>query len=183
MRFVTSDWHLRHKNIHKYEPSRGDNFEFEQRIITRTRELVTPADELWFLGDLSFGSSKETEELLGDTFRRCKSYMVEGNHDSSKTKAHFKRLGFKEIFPLWAKVDDMLLTHYPLVTIDVRYPERAAALREVFDREKCRINVHGHTHSKRSPDPRCVNVSVEVTDYRPVDLDTIKLITPQIIPA
>lgn len=175
-RWVTSDWHLFHKNIRKYEPTRPENF--EQVIIERTREVIRPGDQLWFLGDLSFGSSPKTEALLGDLFQICDTFMVMGNHDAGRTNAFFARLGFKEVFKLWTKVDDKILTHYPMRMIDDRYPERAKEICDAFEREKCTMVVHGHTHSKHSSDPRCVNVSVEVTDFRPVDLDKLTLSHP-----
>lgn len=175
-RWASSDWHFGHAKIRQYEPTRPENFELV--ILERVREVVRPGDQFWFLGDLSFGRSKDTEALLGDIFRICDSFLVWGNHDEGRTHAFFARLGFKETFPLWAKVGTKLLTHYPLTTIDARYPEQAASIREVFTREMCEINVHGHTHSKHSPDPRCVNVSVEARDYRPVDLDAIVLAPP-----
>lgn len=175
-KWVTSDWHLFHKKIRQYEPSRPE--EFERVIIKRTREIVRTYDQLWFLGDLSFGRSRATEEMLGDLFKVCDSFLVMGNHDSGRTKSFFSRVGFKEVFPLYAVVGNKMLTHYPLRTIDPRYPEQAAEIRDAFEREKCEINVHGHTHGRHSADHRCVNISVEARDFRPVNLDKIVLAPP-----
>ncbi len=35
------------------------------------------------------------------------------------------------------------------------------------------FNVHGHIHQNKMEDPHYINVSVEVRDYTPVNMDTI----------
>jgi calcineurin-like phosphoesterase family protein len=175
-RWVSSDWHLFHKNIRKFEPCRPENF--EQVLIENARAVLRPGDEFWFLGDMSFGSQTKTEEIIGDLLSKVDAFLIEGNHDSSRTKAHFARLGFKEVFPLSVVLGNKLLSHYPLSMVDERYHDRAEKLKEVFERENCAIHVHGHTHGKHSSHPKCVNVSCEVTGLRPVDLDTITLAPP-----
>ena len=167
-RWASSDWHLFHANIRKYEPIRPEGF--EDLILRNVRETLRPGDEFWFLGDLAFGGSAKSIEFLGDVFRLCASFMVRGNHDKDRTDNWFKRLGFKDVFPLYMVVDDMMLTHFPMRAVDARYPDEMAMINKVFMERGCRVNVHGHTHSRRSADPRCVNVSVEVADFRPVDL-------------
>ena len=186
-RWVSSDWHLMHKKIGQHLDKDGvlqPGFEpirllgYEQVLIENARAVLRPGDEFWYLGDLSFGSSPKTEEMLGDLFRIVDSFLVEGNHDRSRTKAHFKRLGFREVFPLYKVLGDKLLSHYPLRRHDDRYQDRVDKVFEVFEKEGCAIHVHGHTHSKHSSHPQCVNVSCEVTGLKPVDLDKITLAPP-----
>lgn len=67
----------------------------------------------------------------------------------------------------------ILFSHYPPFYDDPydtkqEVLETKEVLRAVFDATKCDVCYHGHIHSKKSSDPRCINVSVEHTAFQPV---------------
>ena len=88
--FVTSDWHLGHKNILKYRPEFTSIKEHNDTIINNYLDIVTKRDVVYFLGDIAF--SKEglelVKELPGD------KRLILGNHDTE----HLHITDFIDIF-------------------------------------------------------------------------------------
>jgi len=173
--WVTSDFHLHHRRILEYEPSRPKNF--EQVLADNWNEVVRPEDVVYNLGDVMLCGGwrkKHAAEILREL--PGKKILVRGNHDRSYSDKFFMEdCGFIEIYPLCVIVGDLLLSHYPMIEDphhNYRYSEQCSQLYEVFKAQGCRLNIHGHLHSKESPDPRCRNVSVEKTGFRPVLLES-----------
>ena len=57
-------------------------------------------------------------------------------------------------------ISPLIFTHYPMENVPMPW-----------------INVHGHIHNNpygRDESPQNINVSVEVIDYKPIHLDTVK---------
>jgi len=80
--FFTSDTHAYHKNILKFCPTtrHGDNAEeMVELLVQAHNSTVGPDDEVWNLGDVSFGNDKQTLAFL----RRLngKHRLILGNHD------------------------------------------------------------------------------------------------------
>lgn len=130
----------------------------DRELAFRWNAVVAPEDRVYHLGDVAF--SKTIPPLNG------RIILLGGNHDD--------RLGFRhyaDALP-W-RLDDIrgsvavggcVLTHIPV------HPSQL---------ERFAANIHGHLHEKvvldddMRPDKRYVNVSVEQTDYTPVDLSAI----------
>lgn len=170
--WATSDWHLGHKNIVKYEPSRAENFaEVIQANIFNT---ISPGDRVYFLGDLCFGNTKPYYDLIVSLTSICDWYFIRGNHDKSLRVGTIKNLGFVDVADnciLESKqYGKSLLSHYPISNHDPRYVDRVAMLYEKFLAEKCTSNIHGHTHSYSFPNKLFVNVSVEVCGFNVKDI-------------
>ena len=113
--FFTADLHFEHRNILRHQPNRpGDDIEaMGEAIIERWNATVTRRDEVWVLGDFSFG----TPEQKARAFRRLNGskHLVVGNHDSSSTT----RLDWASVNELQAwklKPHRAVLCHYPLLT-------------------------------------------------------------------
>lgn len=153
--WIISDTHFGHDNIVKYcgRPERH-----EELMRNAWHEKVRPLDTIVHLGDLTLA----TPRYLGN--HRLKSlpgrkYLLKGNHDRCSRKAYAEQ-GFtfmKKSFALPYKGWTIVFTHRPDVEgLLIGAPKR--------------INVHGHIHEKLIDDPRFINVSVEQTDYSPVQI-------------
>jgi calcineurin-like phosphoesterase family protein len=169
--YGSADWHLAHRHITTYEPSRPENY--EELLVENHRRILTP-DSIWFfVGDMSFGK-KDDREKHAEWIRSIpgRKFAVQGNHDK---QSFLRKCGFEEVYPLLHIIEDethgkILLSHYPMIDTGDHHPNRGAEIKKVFDREHCTWNIHGHTHSKRASDPRCLCVSVEQTGLCPVRL-------------
>ena len=147
--YVTSDQHFDHRNANRLcERPFSSLEEMNEVLLSRWNETVGPQDIVYHLGDLALGQKPWLwlEKLHGQII------IIRGNHDR-KWYARDKSLTLS-----YAGID-LLLIHRPW---------------EAADWEGWIL--HGHSHQKRpfiDPENRRVNVSVEMTDYRPVLLDTI----------
>ena len=82
--FITSDLHFNHNKDFIYG-SRGfsSTREHDEVIIERWNSIVTPKDEIWFLGDIGMGTDikylkQQVSRLNGFI------YWLEGNHDTDR---------------------------------------------------------------------------------------------------
>ncbi|MFH1200654.1 MAG: 2'-5' RNA ligase family protein [Candidatus Micrarchaeota archaeon] len=153
--FVASDLHLSHENIIKYccRPF-SDSAEMDGVLIRNWNYCVKPSDKVYFLGDLSFGRNSRPPEyylsqLNGDLT------LIQGNHDlkieSSVASANVSYKGL-----------DFLLVHDP----------------KDKPKEWNGWTIHGHTHNNElreypfiNGEKKTINVSADVTGFKPVDLD------------
>lgn len=146
----------------------------DEQIIRLHNERVQPGDRWVCLGDFT----------MSDTPSRLEKYMsrlngqaeiVLGNHDLCKTEHYLK--WFKKVHAMLT-LDGILFTHIPVAPWSLNY--------------KIRANVHGHIHlsaplSYRAADPfesgtskkkLYLNISMERTNYCPIDIARInKLIS------
>ena len=80
MKFFISDPHFFHANSipHNNRPFSSVE-EMNETIVANTNRVVSNKDELFFLGDISFGNHEETYKILR-RINGCKSVVL-GNHD------------------------------------------------------------------------------------------------------
>jgi len=155
--FVASDLHLGHENIIKYcrRPFSSAN-EMDRVLINNWNRVVNGDEETLFLGDLRYGpEAAPPGEYLGKLAGRIT--FVKGNHDEDipgQVSSMKKRFGGL----------DFLFIHDPALTP----PEHQGWI------------IHGHAHNNNIREfpfidfiHRRVNVSIEMTGYRPVSLSTI----------
>ena len=157
--WVTSDSHFCHKNISVYQ-NRPPNVD---ELMVERWNAVVPADgTVLHLGDLHLGK-KEDIPRFTDRLNGKRKLLVRGNHDRTGPKGRewYAELGFTVMDgPLtWAYGDWMVtFSHVPDLRF-IQYPRH--------------LNVHGHVHRASKSDQRFVNVSVEVTNYKPVEISTL----------
>ena len=158
--FVTSDPHLGHENIIKYcnRPFK-DVDEMDKTIIRNWNGMVTDEDTVYCLGDLAFGKGSKEKLKLYLPILKGRIILILGNHDH-ETVAWYKRYGIEEVHggEYWKYKPYVLLSHRPYPT---KHPY---------------INIHGHIHNNPQyiePKSVYVNVSMEVTNYTPIDLDEL----------
>ncbi|KZR57888.1 metallophosphoesterase [Pseudobacillus badius] len=163
--FVTADTHFNHSNIIVYENRPfADKDEMNETLIRLWNETVAPEDTVYHLGDVIFGGNKVLESILP----RLNGYKIlrKGNHDY-----HFKSNKwikyFDEVYEDDILLDDLCLSHYPL---DEETYKKLAYIGLI------KGNVHGHVHSQNShlDQSKYKCVSVELTDYRPINFEIVK---------
>lgn len=150
--FVISDTHFNHENIISYT---GRPFktidEMNREIIKKWNNKVGKEDLVIHLGDFALGSKEEIKELknkLNGTI-----LLIRGNHDH---QSKINEAGFI-IIEDCIIIEDKIFSHYPLPKEEI--PNGL-------------INVHGHIHGKESLGG--INVSVEKTNYEPLELEELE---------
>ena len=143
--YIGSDFHLGHKNIHKFRhPSNGFDLTFENEqhhrdwLLTMVDMEISKRDTLLLLGDICFdeGSLEALHKIT------CRKVLVKGNHCVVKS-------------PLYNKVFDQIhgLTRYKHVWLS-HAPVHPMELRG-------NPNFHGHVHNETIDDRRYQNCCVE----------------------
>ncbi len=157
--FFISDTHFDHKNIIKYAHRPFSNIKEMNRTIKKNwNSIVGEKDTVYFLGDWSFG--KKARYWM----RRLNGYIfpIRGSHDKDELSSKFL-----ESELLLANGYTFLLTHNP-------------GDKETIETNKGRYDwlIHGHVHNNKmdrypfiNGEQKTINVSVELTNYRPVSLD------------
>lgn len=141
MNYYIADTHFGHLNGMIYDSNNGGRqfSSIEERdaiLIQNINKVVTPQDNLYFLGDVSWHKPKETEELLSQI--NCKNlFLVRGNHDKwikdSKCKKYFAgTYDIKEINDNGRKV---FMCHYPVMMWKGQH--------------KGAYHLYGHVHNTR----------------------------------
>ena len=158
--YLIADTHFNHSNIIKYCNRPFSNIEeMNSIIIDNWNRVVDKGDIVYHLGDFLLGDDIESflKGLNG------KIYLIRGNHDG-KSIEFYNNIGL-EVVPTKTKLDEykIILSHRPLENSQI--PDGY-------------INIHGHIHNAKldssfdSKKHKCV--SVEVINYRPVEIDNVK---------
>lgn len=109
--WVSSDYHLNHKNIIKYCNRPFDSVDRMNKVIIRNHNRVVKNDDTWiFLGDFALTSANKTEQFL----KKLNGYkiIVTGNHDKSPER--MKELGFNEAYKSMYIYEGKILSHVPV---------------------------------------------------------------------
>ena len=130
----TSDQHFFHKNICKFEPKSrpyGSVFEMNSSLITAWNTQVTKDEEVFFLGDFSFGSKHDTIQLAQQLNGR--KHLIMGNHDKHSRNMYLE---------CFASVQDYVVIHLAKgVRIQMAHkPERIVPGTDMW-------GICGHVHS------------------------------------
>lgn len=174
--FFTADLHFGHANIIKYSNRQfADVAEMNEEIIRRWNEKVSPEDETYILGDISFMPTFETKILI----RRLngKKYLIVGNHDKKLIRDTELRSLFVWIKDYATAVFEkryFVLFHYPIFSWDQMSHQS--------------IHLYGHVHNGeehkelllRSCRSNSLNVGLDVNNYEPIEInEIIKKIFPE----
>lgn len=175
-RWFVSDWHLWDENIIKYASRPFDNAnQMNEALLDYHNQFVKTPDHFYMLGDATMwrGGRDEREKFIGFV-RRFNGHgrIFLGNHDHWPASV-YTQAGFEKIHATWCDQEGLIYSHIPLHPSELAFGVIA--------------NVHGHIHSNPSPKPAVavdskgvvyvkpyINVSVEVTNYRPIHLDELK---------
>lgn len=192
MRYYIADLHFFHEAMNKSMDCRGFATveEMNEVMIEKWNARVRKKDEVVIIGDLSFGSAQETNELV----RRLegKLYLIKGNHDRFVWSKELDGSLFQWIKPYEELSDNrrkVILCHYPIMCYNGQY-------RLDKDGRPGTYMLHGHihdTHDQRLLDRfqditrqtivtdaqgcertipcNMINCFCKYSDYRPLTLD------------
>ena len=164
--WVISDTHFGHSNIIKYcsRPFSSAK-EMDDHMIESWNSVVKDGDIVYHLGDVYFG--EEGRSVLVGNKLKGRKRLILGNHDNGKDQAlqsTFQKIVVWRMFPEFG----LLLSHVPLHSSSLeRYDEGALSGKL--------LNVHGHIHNKPSPSYDHQNVSVEMINYTPVNIEELRI--------
>lgn len=187
--FFTSDTHFEHKRVIGFQANRrhfrnpdlphvvDDRGEIShpdeiaamrEAMIENWNSVVCPGDEIWHLGDFSFGQNNQTEHILSrlNGVKR----LVLGNHDKKRFDGLGGARGFDSISS-YAEIEFgghvFCLMHYPILSWN-----RA---------EMGSIHLHGHLHDnmhdihcEHARRFRTMDVGIDAhPDFRPFSFDEV----------
>lgn len=159
--FISSDYHLGHKNVIKYDNRPFDSIdEMDEAIIKNHNNVVGPNDDFYFLGDFCFNRAKTEnylQRLNGNKFFIC------GNHDKRDTIKLYREYGtyLGGLQRLTLNDQDLILCHYSM---------------RVWDKShRGTIHLYGHSHGslEHTPWGKSMDVGIMLSDYSPYNLKTI----------
>lgn len=156
--FITSDLHLDHTNIIKYCKRPFLNTEdMNKTLVDNWNNIISNKDTVYFLGDLAYGrGSRNTDYWLKQL--NGKIIFIKGNHDkSNKIKLH-------ETYILEYGRYKFFLSHKP----------------EQVPKDWDGWAICGHHHNNKLEEypfidkkNKRINISTELTKFRPVDMDEL----------
>lgn len=163
--WFTSDMHVFHKNITKYSGRPYDSVEeMTEELIKNWNFRVKPKDEVWNLGDFSFGNHEQTKHLIARL--NGQHHFIFGNHDQIIEKNKDLQYMFRSIQHYKEiKIDGqkIVLCHFPLLTWNKAH--RGAWM------------LHGHCHGSvnyLNVGTTRIDVGVDNFNYRPVSFEEIR---------
>lgn len=154
--FLISDTHFNHTNIIKYcdRPFHSAH-EMNEALIYNWNSVVSENDIIYHLGDFGLGNDEQVKAITSRL--NGKKILILGNHDVRRGIERWKSLGFYEVYKKEFRVGKYILTHRPI------------------EISKDYINIFGHIHNKEPHESfnsnNHINVSVEVTNYYPIEFD------------
>lgn len=160
--WVAADHHFGHANILNFKRDDGSPLrdfatieEHDQTIIKRHNERVADQDRVYLLGDVCI--HRRNRSLLGQLKGRL--VLVKGNHDIFHLKDYIPF--FDDIRSYVVQKDNdgnkVILSHIPI------HPDSVG---------RFGTNIHGHLHYGSIDDERYVCVSLEHTDFAPIEIHT-----------
>ncbi len=116
MKYYISDLHFFHRNIYTLDYRDFETlFDMHDSMIKNWNEKVTDNDEVYIVGDLSFGNGSQTWEVLNKLNGTL--ILIEGNHDNF----YLDDPEFVDIFDYvcsYMELQDqqrkVILSHYPM---------------------------------------------------------------------
>lgn len=160
--WVAADHHFSHRNILTFKREDGSPLrdfktieEHDETIIANHNAVVDPQDRVYLLGDLCF--HKRNLSILDRLNGRL--VLVKGNHDVLKLNHYLPFVDDIRAYVVQKDQDGhkVILSHIPI------HPDSVG---------RFGTNIHGHLHYQKINDERYVCVSLEHTNYSPIEIHT-----------
>lgn len=160
--FITADSHFGHVNIIKLcnRPFSSVD-EMNQVLVERWNDVVGDGDTVYHIGDF-FWTEKAAKSVLPQLKGQIK--LILGNHDRNWRRV-YERVKFSNLEVLKDQILELktpiraVLCHYPLLSWNGAYYKVP--------------HFHGHVHVSLPSEGLRHNVSVEQTNYYPVNIEEI----------
>jgi calcineurin-like phosphoesterase family protein len=173
MIYFISDCHYNHSGSLKWNngterPQFENVHQMNQYMIDKWNSVVTPEDEVYFLGDFAYKCSKTAAESIFWQLNG-KKHLIKGNHDfklaTNFTNCWESISNIKQIDFIDDKGNkqEIIMCHYPMLSW--RHQSHGS------------WHLHGHTHGSIQELNKNINrydCSVEVNNYTPISLDQLK---------
>ena len=156
--WLISDLHFDHENIIKYckRPFK-DKEEMNQTLLENWNSTIKETDTVFFLGDMAFGKGSHSSDYWLKKLNG-KIYFIKGNHE----KVHYETSYNQAI--LNYKGNKFFLVHDP----------------SLVPKHWNGWVIHGHHHNNHldkyplvNKQNKTINVSCELTEYKPIKLSEI----------
>lgn len=155
-RYLISDLHIGHNNIHKFRKGIADTAEEHWEMALEGLRAIPKRATIFLLGDIAF-----TKEHLEEISKlKCKNkILVLGNHDVYEGRG----ITTGDLCDVYEKVYSLhkykgyWMSHAPIHPTELRG----------------KLVLHGHTHFQLMlkdgiPDPRYISCCAEYTSYKPI---------------
>lgn len=158
--WVAADHHFGQANIINFKRDDGTPLrpfnsieEHDEEIIARHNSVVKPEDRVYLLGDLCM--HRRNIHTVGRLNGRL--VLVKGNHDIFKIEDYLKYVDDIRAYVVQKDKNGnkVIMSHIPV------HPESLG---------RFGTNIHGHLHYNKIDDERYKCVSLEHTDYRPIQI-------------
>lgn len=169
--FFISDTHFNSETIIRYADRHFTSAdEMNEEMIRRWNSVVKPEDTVYHLGDFVMGQSEGIPPIV----KRLNGniILVRGNHETPRKLSvlaqYPDKIIIKDLAYLPYKGLFFVMCHFPMTNPDY--------LDMVLRDNSEVVTIHGHVHDKVpffTPDYHSFNVSVDVTNFQPVPIDTI----------
>lgn len=167
--WVTADTHFGHQNIIGFCNRPPDH---EQIMLEECARTVPPNHTLLHLGDLAYRGNAFFKNIISPhlTDESVRRLLIRGNHDRGRF-SFYRQCDFHIVRPFEISWNGWVisLSHYPWNEAFESGPQPANTIR-----------IHGHIHNNGYTREAYVpffknhiNVSVEQTHYRPVNLELL----------
>lgn len=158
--WVAADHHFGHANIINFKRDDGSPLrpfksieEHDETIIANHNSLVDPGDRVYMLGDLCM----HRRNLHVVSRLNGRLVLVKGNHDIFKIQDYLKYFDDIRAYVVQKDGDGnkVIMSHIPI------YAEGLG---------RFGTNIHGHLHYNKVGTDNYVCVSLEHTDYKPIEV-------------
>lgn len=158
--WVAADHHFGHANILNFKRDDGTPLrpfssieEHDETIIRQHNDLVSPGDRVYLLGDVCI--TRRSCSTLGRLNGRL--VLVKGNHDIFRINEYLPFVDDIRSCVVQKDKDGnkVIMSHIPI------HPESLG---------RWGTNIHGHLHYNSVNNPNYICVSLEHTDYRPIEV-------------
>lgn len=156
--FVISDTHFNHRKIIEYADRSFSSVQhMNKEMVKRWNQTVGKNDTVYFLGDFNWHDRHGYNTGYWITHLNGRKVFIAGNHDHGKNRihgsSHHKYIPYRGY--------KFCLIHDP---------------KESTTKDKTVWMIHGHSHNNLpfiDGEKKRINASVEVIDYRPLNLDKL----------
>jgi len=182
--YFSSDHHFYHANVIRFcDRPYKDVEEMNEALVKNWNAVVKPEDTVYYLGDFSMALRPVelyTKRLNG------RKILIAGNHDwcfpghkKSKTQEKAANVQQKYLTEGWDHilVCDNITIGDEVVSMS-HFPWKGDSTDTRFDDWRLEDDggwlLCGHVHEKWQRKNKMINVGVDVWDYKPVSIETIK---------
>ncbi|MCM1578665.1 MAG: metallophosphoesterase family protein [Ruminococcus sp.] len=132
-KFYIADLHLGHENVIKHDcrPFKNKD-EMRETIIRNWNNAVSPADEVYILGDFAWKNGEGLETL---SQLRGTKYLILGNHDSPSEEMKYYFKWIKDMAVIKDGGRTVVLCHYPIA--------------HWYGQFRGAVHLYGHVHNNK----------------------------------